>query len=112
MSNSTQLDFYTGSGSLTEKVSLYVSIKININVLQINYLDKYTSTLYCPTGNLVVPYKEKSSSNLSDGQDVTLEVDAFGNQYLHLILPAEKLNFLNGLNGSNSFFNNFNGSNA
>jgi len=33
MSNSTQLDFYTGSGSLTEKVSLYVSIKININVL-------------------------------------------------------------------------------
>jgi hypothetical protein len=33
-----------------------------------------------------------------------LEVDPFGNQFLHLILPAEKLNFLNGLNGSNSFF--------
>ena len=33
-----------------------------------------------------------------------MEVDAYGNQYLHLILPAEKLNFLNGLNGGSSFF--------
>ena len=45
---------------------------------------------------------------MSEAQDVTLEVDALGNQYLHLILPAEKLNFLNGLNGSGSFFENSN----
>lgn len=69
-----------------------------------NYLDKYTSSLYCPTANLVVPYRGEEKSKLSEDQDVTLEVDAFGNQYLHLILPAEKLNFLNGLNGSGSFF--------
>ena len=50
-----------------------------------------------------MPYRD-DQPKLSDASDVTLEVDAFGNQYLHLILPAEKLNFLNGLNGSNSFF--------
>ena len=51
-----------------------------------------------------MPYRGDEKSNISDAQDVTLEVDAFGNQYLHLILPAEKLNFLNGINGSSSFF--------
>lgn len=46
---------------------------------------------------------------MSKSQDVTLEVDALGNQYLHLILPAERINFLNGLNGASTIFGNHNG---
>lgn len=43
-----------------------------------NYLDKYTSTLYSPSANLVVPYKD-DQHQLGAEQDVTLEVDAYGN---------------------------------
>jgi hypothetical protein len=34
-------------------------------------------------------------------------MDKVGNQYLHLVLPANKINFLNGLesNENSSFFN-------
>jgi len=73
-------------------------------------LDKYTQSLYCPTANLVVPYKEDEAAlddRSNENPDVTLEMDGMGNQYLHLILPADRINFLNGLNNNTSetFFN-------
>lgn len=59
--------------------------------------------MYCPSANLIAPYEEDDA--LSDGQqDVTLEMDGYGNQYLHLVLPANRINFLNGLNNSNGTF--------
>jgi len=59
--------------------------------------------LFCPTANLIVPFKDDETA-LNDGNntDVTLELDSFGNQYLHLILPADRINFLNGFNNNNS----------
>jgi hypothetical protein len=40
---------------------------------------------------------------------VILEQDQSGNNFLHLILPADRINFLNGsINGRNSFFNTSN----
>lgn len=39
-----------------------------------------------------------------DGQhDVILEKDERGNTYLHLVMPASAVNFLNGSDGSNLF---------
>ena len=39
-----------------------------------------------------------------DGRhDVILEKDAKGNTYLHLVMPAEAVNFLNGSDGSSLF---------
>ena len=36
---------------------------------------------------------------------MTLEMDSVGNQFLHLILPANRINFLNGMdNSEGSFF--------
>ena len=41
--------------------------------------------------------------------DVVLEQDNAGNRYLHLILPADRINFLHGAQGSGSFFNHESG---
>ena len=39
-----------------------------------------------------------------DGRhDVILEKDERGNTYLHLVMPASAVNFLNGSDGSNLF---------
>jgi len=46
--------------------------------------------LYCPVTNLILPY---SSDNLDD---VKFDMDN-SKQYLHLILPADRVNFLNGM---------------
>ena len=35
---------------------------------------------------------------------MTIELDHYGNQYLHLILPADRINFLNGMSSGKSFF--------
>lgn len=56
-----------------------------------------------------MPYVAQDKDEGDDEQgnpDVTLEMDSVGNQYLHLILPANKINFLNGLeNNEDTFFN-------
>ena len=52
----------------------------------------------------MLPYKE-SQPKLKQASDVTLEVNADGSQFLHLILPADRINFLNGINLSNNLFN-------
>lgn len=68
-------------------------------------LDKYTQSLYCPSASLVVPFAEDLPENpLEPTADVTLELAADGNQYLHLVLPADRINFLNGLGAGKSFF--------
>lgn len=81
--------------------------------------------MYCPTANLIVADK-KSTNVVCPGDDddncetdlqaadprhelrekdngAILETDSLGNSYLHLILPADRVNFLNG-NNSASFF--------
>ena len=46
---------------------------------------------------------------MSEHPEVTLEMDSLGNQFLHLVLPADKINFLNGMNSaSDTFFQGFN----
>lgn len=41
-----------------------------------------------------MPYAEETPQSQTDA---TIEMDHFGNQYLHLILPADRINFLNGM---------------
>ena len=65
--------------------------------------------MFCPTANLVAPFKNRGSKALmqdtnGDGQhDVILEKDDSGNTYLHLVMPATAVNFLNGSDGSSMF---------
>jgi hypothetical protein len=68
-------------------------------------LDQHTQSLFCPSANLIAPYT--NNANSAQPEDVSLEMDAFGNQYLHLILPADRINFLNGglHNPNSTFFN-------
>jgi hypothetical protein len=42
---------------------------------------------------MVLPFSEEGANKTAD---VTLEMDLEGHQYLHLVLPADKINFLNG----------------
>ena len=68
--------------------------------------------MYCPAANLVSPYNEPSIKLADKGCDaeeaekqpeVTLEQDQDGNSFLHLVLPAASVNFLNG-HDPNSLF--------
>jgi len=67
--------------------------------------------MFCPQANLVAPFASKDGTKAQimqdrdgDGQhDVILEKDDEGNTYLHLVMPASTVNFLNGHN-SNSLF--------
>lgn len=77
---------------------------------KVEYLNKYTQSLYCPAANLITPYNENDldhdRTETNGNADVTLEMDSVGNQYLHLVLPANRINFLNGLeSGDDTFFN-------
>lgn len=58
---------------------------------------EHTSTIFCPNANMLVPFQSSTDENV-DKADVTLESDSDGNAYLHLILPADKINFLNNGN--------------
>ena len=54
-----------------------------------------------------MPYKEDEHSlddKMSGNPDVTLEMDSLGNQFLHLVLPADRINFLNGINNTSETF--------
>lgn len=69
--------------------------------------------MFCPTANLIVPFNNRSSTALMQHEkttsggpnqhDVILEKDGDGNTYLHLVLPATAVNFLNGSDGSSLF---------
>ena len=69
--------------------------------------------MYCPAANLVTPFNDPSKpQQLGEGCDqeevdkqpeVTLQQDEDGNSYLHLVLPATAVNFLNG-HDPNSLF--------
>lgn len=96
------LDVYTGNFS--DKVSWYNTNTNQLNI-QTNILGQQTQSLYCPTANLIVPYQQQNKENASEsGPDVTLETDGLGNHYLHLVLPADRINFLNGLTNANDTF--------
>jgi hypothetical protein len=53
---------------------------------------------------MIAPYSEGEGIN---EPDVSLELGKDGHQYLHLILPADKIKFLNGGDSglNNTFFN-------
>lgn len=67
--------------------------------------------MYCPAANLVSPlndptiqFAENCEKSEADQQpEVTLEQDKDGNSFLHLVLPATAVNFLNG-HDPNSLF--------
>lgn len=60
--------------------------------------------MFCPSANLIVPYNDEEVALKNGNNDVTLEMDSFGNQFLHLILPADRINFLNGIDTNATFF--------
>lgn len=99
--DSSALDFFTvdASKSFSDKVSFPNRLFNTITNQKVNYLDQHTHSLYCPSASLIAPYKQPSAS--AEEPDVSLEMDSFGNQYLHLILPADRIKFLN----SHSFLN-------
>jgi len=66
--------------------------------------------MFCPSANVISPYPDSRSSTAlvtdtnGDGRhDVILEKDESGNTFLHLVMPATAVNFLNGSDGSNLF---------
>ena len=71
-------------------------------------MNRNIDSLYCPAANLIAydgPQDHEKMQKTSG--DVILEQDPSGNSYLHLILPADRINFLHGNNsGAGSFFNN------
>lgn len=95
------------------------------------YLEKYTQSLYSPTANVIVPRNPRKAECSADGivdddtefdlvetsgtqkskADVILEADKEGNSYLHLVLPADRINFLNGSDSSSFFDPSFNQTN-
>ena len=66
--------------------------------------------MFCPQANLVAPLGNETGTQQilqdtdGDGQhDVILEKDDDGNTYLHLVMPATAVNFLNGQDGNSLF---------
>ena len=66
--------------------------------------------MFCPQANVISPFTNSRSSTSimtdtnGDGKhDVILEKDESGNTYLHLVMPASAVNFLNGSDGSSLF---------
>jgi len=66
--------------------------------------------MFCPQATILAPFnKNPNGQSLmadtnGDGQhDVILKKDENGNTYLHLVMPATGLNFLNGSDGSRLF---------
>ena len=67
--------------------------------------------MFCPNANLIAPlpeHRREGSALLTDTNgdgrhDVILEKDESGNTYLHLVVPAAAVNFLNGSDGSSLF---------
>lgn len=73
--------------------------------MKFDYLDRKTQSVYAPQANMVVPYGGQEA--LQAQPDVTLEMGYDGSQYLHLVMPADKINFLNGVPaGKGPFFGN------
>ena len=70
--------------------------------------------MFCPTANVISPFSQQRAlmqDTDGDGKhDVILEKDDNGNTYLHLVMPATAVNFLNGSDGSSLF--NFAGGEA
>lgn len=71
--------------------------------------------MFCPQANIISPFTTSKPGTAlmtdtdGDGKhDVILEKDDSGNTYLHLVMPASAVNFLNGSDGS-SLFNFENG---
>lgn len=76
-----------------------------------NAMEQNTQSMFCPTASLISPsYKDSNAPKAlmhdkdGDGRhDVILEKDESGNTYLHLVMPATAVNFLNGSDGSSLF---------
>jgi hypothetical protein len=73
-------------------------------------MEQKTQSMFCPQASLISPFQDPRRSTAlmqdtnGDGQhDVILEKDDSGNTYLHLVMPATAVNFLNGADSSNLF---------
>lgn len=65
-----------------------------------DFTNRHMNSLFCPAANLISNQtgSEDSLMKAATG-DVVLEQDLEGNSYLHLILPADRINFLHGAQG-------------
>ena len=66
--------------------------------------------MFVQQANIISPYASETGPKAlmqdtdGDGKhDVILEKDESGNTYLHLVMPASAVNFLNGSDGSSLF---------
>ena len=67
--------------------------------------------MFCQNANFIAPLPEHrgegntllTDTNGDGRHDVILEKDDSGNTYLHLVVPAAAVNFLNGSDGSSLF---------
>ena len=74
-------------------------------------MEQNTQSLFAPTASLISPTYSGNNGTKAimhdkdgDGRhDVILEKDESGNTYLHLVMPATAVNFLNGADGSSLF---------
>ena len=73
-------------------------------------IEKNTHSFFCPNTSVIRPYNNNDKlstaliqENSKKNHDVILEKDEIGNTYLHLVMPADSINFLNGSDGSNLF---------
>lgn len=100
------MSIYPQPSSTSQEINELVSYKDKYA-----YAEKNTQSMYCPAANLVSPMSSPSTQLVSEFDqpesdkqpEVTLEQDSDGNSYLHLVLPATAVNFLNG-HDPNSLF--------
>ena len=66
-------------------------------------------SMFCPAVNMISASERESNGSAVSGEegfetgDMIFEQDSDGNNFLHLVLPADRINFLNG-SGNNSSF--------
>lgn len=82
----------------------------NIYEEKYSRMEQHTQSMFCPQANVIAPLSDSRNRNAliqdinGDGQhDVILEADENGNTFLHLVMPASAVNFLNGSDGSSLF---------
>ena len=73
-------------------------------------MEQNTQSMFCPMASLIQPFSDEKKStalvrdNALDGNhDVILEKDESGNTYLHLVMPATAVTFLNNVDGDSLF---------
>lgn len=76
-------------------------------ISQFSDLEQKIKSLYCPETSLILPYSNERDAKIdavTKPSDLILEMDENGDQYIHLVLPADKISMLSGIHDQDSFF--------